>query len=240
MNGAVVPMGPEDAGWAAEVMHARRQVYATYSPVFWRPAAAPVPGHAAFLARQIGGDDVVALRTDRGFVVGQIRGAGGGIDDFAVTDQESWSTHGRALLDAALAQMHARGAADVQVVTAQKDRPKSAMLRAAGLDLVNQWWVKPLAPGPRSAEPGRRSGAGFSGILGAAPPVYDPGGPVFLVQQFDESAPVAAVETAAAEWGAVLAVVPAAPDTARTAELAAAGFEVASDWYRSSGSPAVD
>jgi hypothetical protein len=28
-------MLPADAGWAAELMNQRRQVYATYSPVFW-------------------------------------------------------------------------------------------------------------------------------------------------------------------------------------------------------------
>ncbi|HVX45905.1 MAG TPA: hypothetical protein VHC49_18590 [Mycobacteriales bacterium] len=236
---SVVTMSADDAGWAAEVMHARRRVYATYSPVFWRPAADPVPGHAAFLARQIAGDDVVALRTDHGFVVGQIRGSGGGIDDFAVTDPELWATHGRSLLDAALAQMHERGAAEVQVVTAQQDIPKSVMLTDAGLTLVNQWWVKPLAPGADSVEPGRRDGAGFSGILGAAPPVYDPGGPVFLVQRLEGSVPVEAVEAAAAEWGAVLAVIPAAPDGDRPEQLSAAGFAVASDWYLSR-SPAVD
>jgi hypothetical protein len=238
MSVDVIGMTPEDAAWAAGVMHARRQEYAAYSPVFWRPAADPVPGHTGFLARQIAADDVVALRTDRGFVVGQIRGSGGGIDDFAVTEPELWATHGRALLDAAMGQMHARGAAEVQVVTAQKDLPKSAMLRDAGLALVNQWWVKALAAGADSLEPGRRSGDGFSGILGAAPPVYDPGGPVFLVQSLEDSASVDAVEAAAAEWGAVLAVIPAAPGGARPGELSAAGFEVASDWYLSR-SPAV-
>lgn len=225
-------MTPADAEWAAALMDARRRIYVTYSPVFWRPAADPVPGHAAFLADQIEGD-ALALRTDGGFLVGQVRGEGAVVDDFAVAAPALWPTHGRALLEAALAQLHARGAAEVLVVAAQRDLPKSALLREVGLRLVEQWWVKELRPGTDDPRTGPREGNGFSGILGPAPPVYDPGGPVFLAHRVDEGTAASTVATAAAEWGAVLAVVPAAPRSGLSEELTEAGFEVASDWYSS-------
>jgi hypothetical protein len=70
------------------------------------------------------------------------------------------------------------------------------------------------------------TGAGFSGLLGPAPPVYDPGSPVLLLSN------LAGVEREAAGMGAVLLIVPAAPASARAAAIARSpGWTVASDWY---------
>ncbi len=56
-------MTADDASWAAGLMERRRQVYAAYSPVFWRPRPGVTGLHARFLGRQIGAAGYVALRT---------------------------------------------------------------------------------------------------------------------------------------------------------------------------------
>ncbi len=82
------------------------------------------------------------------------------------------------------------------------------------------------AHGERAVE-----GSGFSGFLGPAPPVYDPGGPVLLVDRVTDGTGTAAIEEGAAALGAVLAVLPVPVGADREAELRAATFTVASAWY---------
>lgn len=91
--------------------------------------------------------------------------------------------------------------------------------------------MKPLFPAGRTERSGGVSGHGFSGHLGPAPPVYDPGGPVLLVHRIEPGVPLAAMEQEAAGWGAVLAIVPEAPAGPRSGELTAGGYEVASVWF---------
>jgi len=50
---AVREMTEDDAAWAAALMEQRRQVYAGYSPVFWRPRPGITGLHTRFLLRQI-------------------------------------------------------------------------------------------------------------------------------------------------------------------------------------------
>ena len=82
----VARMTGADCDWAAELMQRRREVYAGYSPVFWRPAKGAIAPHARFLQRQLARDDVAGLRTGHGFVIGERRRQEGFIDDFAVDD----------------------------------------------------------------------------------------------------------------------------------------------------------
>jgi hypothetical protein len=138
-------MTADDAAWAAGLMERRRQVYAGYSPVFWRPRPGVTGLHARFLSRQIASPGYVALRTGHGFLIGQRRGQEG---------------------------------------------------------------------------------------LVAAPPVYDPGGPVLDVSDLADDADLGAVAREAAGLGAVLLVLPAAPGTRWSDRLAyRPGWTVASDWY---------
>jgi hypothetical protein len=224
---------PDDAVWAAELMERRRQEYARYSPVFWRPAKDVVGLHARFLARQISSDTNIALRTEHGFIICQRRATEGFVDDFAVEHPETWADDGAALLLTVASRLSAmRGnVGAIRVVSAHADQPKDSMLRSLSLHLAEQWWVLELRPGSDQAAPHRVQGPGFGGIFGPAPPVYDPGGPVLLVDRLDEDAEVAAVEREAAARGAVLAIVPATPGTARAGELRRQGWNVASDWY---------
>jgi len=121
-------------------------------------------------------------------------------------------------------------------VTAHDDLAKSAMLESLSLHLAEHWWVRELVPTPMpnaagASLPRRVEGPGFGGILAAAPPVYDPGGPVFQAQRLADDADAALLERSAAAAGAVLVVVPADPESARAAGLRARGWTIASAWY---------
>lgn len=234
----VTEMSAGDAQWAAELMEKRRRDYVRYSPVFWRPAEGVVGLHALFLRGRIIAETTVALRTGHGFIICERRGTKGFVDDFAVEPPEAWDCDGAALLLAAAERFAAAaGFATVVVVTAHADRAKAGMLANLSLALAEQWWVRELQPAGPAAAPGRFSGPGFSGMLGPAPGVYDPGGPVLQNDRVGERTDLDAIERAAAAHGAVLAVLSAAPDTAREHELRLKGWHVASDWYQGIARP---
>lgn len=224
-------MRAEDAEWAAGLLEQQRREYARYSPVFWRPAEGARTLHERFLRRQILGAATVALRTREGFILCECRPHEGFVDDFTLAPPRRWYEDGAALLMAAAERLAARGIGTLRVVTAHDDQPKSALLRALSLSVAEQWWVHELLPAGPPAPPGRVSGPGFSGLLTQAPPVYAPGGPVFLADSPQAPASVSVIAREATEHGAVLAVIPAAPGTALAAELRRRGWTIASDWY---------
>jgi hypothetical protein len=121
-------MSPDEAGWAAELMDRRREIYARYSPVFWRPAQGVKGKHADFLGRQIGSASNVALRTDHAFIIAQQCKAQGFADDFAVDQDGSWDGDGATLLLAASDLLADTGVNTVMVVTAHADEAKASML----------------------------------------------------------------------------------------------------------------
>lgn len=97
---------------------------------------------------------------------------------------------------------------------------------------MQQWWVKPLdAAADAGAAHGRVDRTGFSAILGPAPPVYDPGGPVLLADRVAADVELSVVEDEAAQMGAVLAVIPADPANDRERALHERGWTIASQWY---------
>lgn len=128
----------------------------------------------------------------------------------------TWADDGLALLSSAWDRLSAKGLLDLRVVSAQADELKVAMLVAIGLRLVEQWWVKPIeardAPGVPA---GRVDGPGFSGLLGPAPPVYDPGGPVLLADCVAVDGDLAVIEDEAARMGSVLVLIPTEPGSDR-------------------------
>jgi len=218
-------------------MEQRRQEYAGYSPVFWRPAENVIDLHARYLRGLISSESTTALRTDDGFIICQRRGAEGFVDDFAIQHPGSWKADGTALLLAVAEELRRSNLpAVLRVVTAHADLPKVSMLASLSLRLVEQWWVRELRPTADPAVAGRITLPGFTGFLCSAPPVYDPGGPVFQAERVDADTDISLVERHATALGAVLAIVPAAPGTIRAGELQQHGWTVASDWYL--GSPA--
>lgn len=223
-------MQAADARWAAEVMEARRRIYATYSPTFWRPACDVVDLHAGFLARQLAEPTNAGFRTDHAFVIGQLRSEEGFVDDYAIDQWGDWATDGRALLLTVWEALLRMGATRMRVVTAKLDVDKVAMVLAASLQLVEEWWVKELTPTAPAGTAGRVSGSCFTGILGPAPPVYDPGGPVLLAHPAP-GADLEALEAEGADLGAVLGVVPASPRSELQKCLEQRSWAVASQWY---------
>lgn len=219
-----------DAGWAAALMNQRRQVYANYSPVFWRPAKDAAGQHAKYLSTLIASDNCLSLRTDDGFMPGQIRPAETLVDDFAVSEPGSWSADGTALVLAAGQRLADAGRdCTMRVVTAHADDAKVAMLRSPSLRLAQQWWVREVKPAGEPIGHGQVHGPGFAGFSGSAPGVYDPGGPVLHVDRAHDDADLAAIEAEAASVGAVLLVLPTTPGADRVGALQARGWTVASD-----------
>jgi hypothetical protein len=65
-------------------------------------------------------------------------------------------------------------------------------------------------------------------LLGPAPPVDDPGGPVLLADDVAGGTDAASLEAEVIRVGAVLLVVPAVPGTAQAPELSGPGWQ----WLR--------
>ncbi len=232
---AVRPMSGQDFEWAAARMERRRPVYATFAPVFWRPAAGVAEAHADFLRSQVEGGTALGLRSAHGFVVAAVGEGRYDVDDFAVEDG-GWSTTGRELLRAVLDTGPLPPGATVRVVTARRDTEKREMLRAQGLTVSSRWWVAELHPA-EPAEVGAARAVDLTvatAVFVPAPPVYAPGGPVCLLGDMDPGLAVQAADRAR-ELGAVLAVVARAGDgggvPAEEPVLAAAGFENVSEFY---------
>ena len=136
----------------------RREQYARYQPVFWRPAVGASDIHGPYLAGLVANDEVIALIAEEagqltGFLIATLTGAppvydpGGPtcqVDDFAVVTDARWPTTGVRLLRAGLAQAARRGAVQAVVVTGHLDQAKRAALRECGLDIASEWWVTPL------------------------------------------------------------------------------------------------
>jgi len=213
---------PEEAPWMAGLMARRREEYEAYSPVFWRRASDVEELHAKFLRRVFENPDNIVLRTERGFVTAMRSGDRYYADDFALERDATWEQDGRVLLLAAWDDAERRGAAALRVVTAARDTPKVAMLRAAGMAVEVRWWVKPLGVAPGTSYSGEVEGDGYEGFLTAVPPVYSQGGPVAIINRFDDLGALRHAEAHARDLGVVLVILPIEPnandheETART------------------------
>ena len=146
-----------DADSMAALAAIRREQYASYQPIFWRPAVGALDGHRTYLASLIDNDKVITLVCEEageltGFLIATLTGAppvydpGGAtcqIDDFMVVPASRWRTTGARLLRAGLAEASRRGAVQAVVVTGHLDLPKRELLRACGLEPASEWWVTP-------------------------------------------------------------------------------------------------
>lgn len=219
-----------DVSWMAALMDQRRVEYEMYSPVFWRRRADARTLHEAFLGYQITNPDAMAVRCEHGFAIGTPNSGHCYIDDFAVQDRR-WSDVGAQLALEIWKRAEERGLSAVRCVTARLDEPKVAMLSALGLQPWQQWWCKPIAGTAGSEFAGAIDGDGFSIQRSAAPPVYDPGGPVGLLTIFDGAQGIGWAEVAAAADGMVLLVAPVDVGDPREVHLVDAGFQVASQFF---------
>ncbi|HEY0735498.1 MAG TPA: GNAT family N-acetyltransferase [Herpetosiphonaceae bacterium] len=136
----------------------KRTEYAQYAPTFWRKAADGPSKQREYFCGLLTQPNIIALVSDEdgtieGFVLGSIIAAPPVydpgtqvcvIDDFTVAQPESWSTIGRALLEAARQHAAARQANLTVVVCGHLDQAKRAMLRESGFGIASEWYVNPL------------------------------------------------------------------------------------------------
>jgi GNAT superfamily N-acetyltransferase len=148
---------PADAAAMADLAAIRREQYARYEPVFWRPATGALDKHRAYLASLVGNEKAITLVSEEagqvtGFLIATLTGAPGvydpggptcQIDDFMVAPPDRWQTTGIQLLRAALAEASARGAVQAVVVAGHLDQPKREALPACGLEVASEWPVTP-------------------------------------------------------------------------------------------------
>jgi hypothetical protein len=148
----------QDLDALLELSEVRRRQYATYQPVFWRPAPDAVAQQRPYLAGLLGEQDVLARVAVEhtvvvGFAIGRLMLAppvydpGGPtclIDDFTVVNPDSWPTVGLDLLRAVSDAARERGAVQVVVITPIQDTAKRAALEAGGLGIASEWWTRPL------------------------------------------------------------------------------------------------
>ena len=146
-----------DAAAMADLASRRREQYAAYQPIFWRPADGAEEQHRPYLATLVASEKVITLVGEEagqltGFLIATLGQAPpvydpGGltcqIDDFAVVTPARWPTTGAGLLRAGLAEAGRRGAIQAVVVTGHLDEPKRRALRSCGLQIASEWWVTP-------------------------------------------------------------------------------------------------
>lgn len=152
-----------DVAAMSDLAASRREQYARYQPVFWRPAAGGRDKHRNYLAGLVADSLVITLVSEEdtqvtGFLIATLVSAPpvydpGGltcqIDDFTVAHDEKWTATGPALLTAGLAEAARRGAVQAVVVTAHLDHLKRQALRSCGLEVASEWWVTPHLPDVR-------------------------------------------------------------------------------------------
>jgi GNAT superfamily N-acetyltransferase len=162
VSGQIRVAEPSDVAAMAALAAMRRERYARWQPVLWRPAAGAQDKHRAYLSDLVVRSEVIALVSEHagqlgGFLIATLVPAPpvydpGGltclIDDFVVVPAANWPAAGAALLRAALANAARRGAVQTVVVTGRRDQPKRQTLRSCGLDVASEWWTTPLPPDP--------------------------------------------------------------------------------------------
>jgi len=244
--------GVDDLGAIEGLARVRRESLAVWSPTWWRPASSANEAHRQWLSFLVtSGHADCRVVLDGGAIVGCAVVVGqpshAFIDDLAVDNPDRWPSVLVALADA----VRARPA--LSCVPSNDTRATAAM-RAAGINRIASYWL--LAPEPNPS-PGMfepcvsEAPAGpphtFEPIFGAgrsmclhvdggvvvaspsisAPPIYDPGGPVRIIDRVVGAHPdilLRAGRGAAYDAGdAMVCVVAGADDTTLNHALTSAG-----------------
>ena len=135
-----------------------RRQHQKYQPTFWRKAAYSAEVTRSFFTRLLSeqetfflvateGSELQGFLIARKFPAPPVFAPGGDtymIDDFCVLEPQHWLTVGEALLSQASTLIHEAGAAQIIVVSADRDLAKAEMLRRSDLTIASNWWTKPL------------------------------------------------------------------------------------------------
>lgn len=246
---------PDDLDAIAALTKAARADLARWSRLWWRPAADADVVHCVWLEHLLGAAGATVRVVElRGTVVGCASAAPTGegwvVDDVAVAPMAGWDEVGPVLLGAITER-------PAVLCAPTRDRPRSAATKAAGLTEVSSYWMAATRPGASTVRPIREPGAVGAApahtfgspldplvpgalafetndgiVVGspsiAAPPVYDPGGTVCVVDRVigAQTRLLRDAMARADERGdVVLAVVCASDDADLAGQLSATGFE---------------
>ena len=224
------PLTLDDLDWVTGLAAARRARLTPFAPRFWNSSTDARAVHAEFLGRLIGLPDVMAVRSEHGFLFGlprrgQLLVDDMLVDDMVLTDDAHWTDEGTALLRHAV---RATYPAALRFVCPVPERPRADAARAVGLTVAESWWHRDLDRQPSAAA----AELGEDCRLVPAPPVYDPGGPVLLVSAVSDASALTLAEQAAAALGASVSVVSQDPaDDALATLLTKAGYRQTTDYF---------
>ncbi|GHO56574.1 GNAT family N-acetyltransferase [Ktedonobacter robiniae] len=158
MSETIRKASADDVPRMLDLAEQRRQEYAHYQPVFWKPATDAREKQSAWFAQLVRRENIVTLVYERdgeviGFVIANfvpsppvydVPGLTCNVDDFCVATHEDWLHYGRKLLEAVMEEAKQRGAAQIVVVCAHLDHAKRSMLSDAGLTIASEWYTTPL------------------------------------------------------------------------------------------------
>jgi hypothetical protein len=227
---------PEDLDWAVQVFRQRREALVGFAPVFWRAAPNASARHRAFLERLLSEGGGKGFRTDSSILIAAPEGEGWLVDDAHVQGPVWARGDGRCLWNALDGEVHG---ARVRFVCPTYEQDRAEFARTVGLALADSWWLRE-SPSASGGEAGVRVAlAGGQAVTVAAPPVYDPLGPVlFLPGPSDARVALPAAVVAAGRLGCPAIVVnQVAGDDALAQELSTAGFRRHCDYYAGAIAP---
>lgn len=194
-----------------------------HAPRFWRPAQDATDRHRNHLARLIADPDVVAVRSQHGFLFALDHGSTWLVDDAVVSEDGTWAEDGVLLLREVQQRC---GSVRLVVPVFETDRMEAGL--SVGLRPVEHWWHRDLDPPGTLVEAGDDPAVaveGAEGRLVTAPPVYDPGGPVLLVSELRDVPSLDRIEAEAGGRGATVSVLTQQPgDVGLATVLAGAGY----------------
>lgn len=146
-----------DLAAIVELAETRRRQYESYQPTFWGKAPDSREKQLPFLAAQLKRENVITLVHEAnggvdGFLIATLvqsppvytAGLTCSVDDYCVAAPDLWPIVGAALLEAAAEAAKARGAAQMVVVTANRDVAKRTMLADQRYTIASEWWTRPL------------------------------------------------------------------------------------------------
>jgi hypothetical protein len=224
-----------DVEWVVELAARRRQRIAKFAPRLWNPAPGARREHATFLAGLIQSSTVLSVRTDHGYLFGVPDRGRVVVDDLGLEDDALWQSEGNALL------RHAAGSGPLRVVCPIPEAPRRAVVADLALSVAETWWHRDLdlvPPFIEQRDEHRLAVEGAEGLLVSAPPVYDPGGPVLLVQAAATESALRSIERSASQLGAVVSVVSVTRGSQLApADLEASGYKETTEFFEGSIDP---
>lgn len=148
----------DDVDAIATLAQQVREQYAGYQPTFWRVAPNALDLHRAFVSHLVADGEVLSLVATGedhellGYAFATVGaappvydpgGLTGMVDDFAVADDDLWSTVGVELGGAVRRRLADRGAVQIVVVCGVEHEAKRQALGSMGLAVASEWWVGP-------------------------------------------------------------------------------------------------